>query len=77
MYNRFATQAEVTHVPGDKPPSIEDSIHGKYAGVLFSSASSNKILNKVAEDMRYFQQLNKESEVFKNFLNNVSLKRQQ
>lgn len=54
---------------------IEDSIHGKYAGVLFSSASSAKILNKVAEDMRYFQSLSKDSEVFRNFLSNVSLKR--
>ncbi|EAS04935.2 ATP synthase F1, delta subunit (macronuclear) [Tetrahymena thermophila SB210] len=77
LFNRFSTQQDITSVPGDKPPAIEDSIHGKYAGVLFSSASSNKSLNKVAEDMKYFNQLYKESEVFKSFLNNVSLKRNQ
>ena len=56
---------------------VEDSVHGKYAGVLFSCASYAKALNTVAEDMRYFQKLNKESEVFRAFLSNVSLKRTQ
>lgn len=38
----FSTKSEVEikSVPGNKPPIIEDSVQGKYAGVLFSSASS-------------------------------------
>jgi F-type H+-transporting ATPase subunit O len=54
---------------------VEDSVYGKYAGVLFSVASQSEALNTVLEDMQFFRELNKESEAFRNFLGNTSFKR--
>lgn len=36
---------------GHKPPVYEDSVHGKYAGVLFTSASKSESLFNVLKDM--------------------------
>ena len=43
FYN-FATKPEsvIKSVPGNKPPMFEDSVHGKYAGVLFGAASEKE-----------------------------------
>ncbi|EGR28242.1 ATP synthase delta subunit precursor, putative [Ichthyophthirius multifiliis] len=73
--NSQQSQNQIQSVEGNKPPQVEDSIQGKYAGVLFQSASSQSVLHLVADDMKYFQELNQESEVFRQFLSNVSLKR--
>lgn len=35
----FAKEVEIKSVAGHKPPAYEESVHGKYAGVLFSVAS--------------------------------------
>lgn len=51
----FSTENTVIKsVPGNSPPSFEDSVQGKYAGVLFSSASLKESLHLVLEDMQYF-----------------------
>ena len=57
---RFAAkkaEAEIKSVPGHKPPSYEDTVQGKYAGVLFSIASQTESLYAVLEDMKYFKDL--------------------
>jgi hypothetical protein len=40
-------------VPDHKPPSAEDTIEGRYAGVLFTTASQQEALFSVYEDMVY------------------------
>jgi len=57
----------IKSVPGNKPPHFEDSVHGKYAGVLFGAASEKEQLDVVLEDMKYFKELNLKSEEFRNF----------
>jgi F-type H+-transporting ATPase subunit O len=55
------------------PPSVEDTIEGRYAGVLFSCASREEALYKVYEDMRYIELLYKNSESFKLFTENAGV----
>jgi len=59
-------------VPDHKAPLQEESFSGRYAGVLFTIASKNEILDQINEDMEYLNQLNTESESFRNFLINTS-----
>lgn len=59
LYN-FATakhEIEIKSVPNHKPPISEDSIPGKYAGVLFSSASKKEALHLVLQDIKWFKEL--------------------
>lgn len=53
-----------------KPPMAEDTIEGRYAGVLFTAASQNKALFEVFEDMRYLSELYATSESFRLFTEN-------
>lgn len=55
------------------PPLNEDTIEGRYAGVLFSCASREGALFKVYEDMAYIELLNKHSEEFNDFTNNAGV----
>jgi hypothetical protein len=47
----------IESTPDNKAPSKEDTIEGRYAGVLFTSASAEAGLFKVYEDMRYISEL--------------------
>ena len=75
--NRFSTKSEKTidSVEGHRPPAYEESVHGKYAGVLFASASQENALHKVLKDMEYLQKICRESDEFRGFIANVSFKR--
>ena len=61
----FATaDVKIDSIPGNRPPLYEESVHGKYAGVLFAVASEKNILYDVLEEMKYFKDLYDESEEF-------------
>ena len=49
---------------------VEDTIEGRYAGVLFSCASRENLLFKVYEDMKFIEALHRNSESFKLFTEN-------
>jgi F-type H+-transporting ATPase subunit O len=48
---------QVQSAPDNKPPSPEDTMEGRYAAVLFSSASAEGALYTVYEDIVYLQTL--------------------
>lgn len=58
---------QVQSAPDHKPPKAEDTIPGRYAAVLFTSASTEEALFTVYEDIIYLQALYKNSETFKLF----------
>lgn len=62
---------------GHKPPAFEDTAWGKYAGVLFSTASQSDSLHLVLQDMKYLKELSDSSAAFRQFLQNSSYKRSQ
>ncbi|CAK64379.1 unnamed protein product (macronuclear) [Paramecium tetraurelia] len=70
-------EAEIKSVPGHKPPTFEDTVQGKYAGVLFSIASQREALHLVLQDMKYLKELADKSPVFAGFLLNSAYKRNQ
>lgn len=49
---------------------MEDTIEGRYAYVLFTTASQNEALYNVFEDMRYLREIFKHSEEFRQFTEN-------
>jgi len=57
-------------VPNNRPPSQEDTIEGRYAYVLFVSASESNVLFDVYEDTQYIRALYQESEDFRYFTQN-------
>lgn len=61
---------QIDSVPNDKPPAQEDTIEGRYAYVLFTTASQNKALYAVYEDMKYLSELYKHCEPFRSFTEN-------
>ena len=61
---------EIQSTPDHKPPSEEDTIAGRYSGVLFTTASQNGELFKVYEDIKYMQGLYQYSEQFRLFTEN-------
>jgi len=61
---------KVQTAPGHKAPAAEDTIEGRYAGVLFSSASQQESLYDVYEDMIYLSELYKASEPFRMYTQN-------
>lgn len=63
----------VQTAPDHKPPSSDDTIPGRYAGVLFTTASQQNALYTVYEDMMYLQELYKHSEVFRLFTENAGV----
>lgn len=60
----------IESTPDHKPPSAEDTIEGRYSGVLFTTASQNGELFRVYEDMRFMQGIYKNSEIFRHFTEN-------
>jgi F-type H+-transporting ATPase subunit O len=63
----------VQSTPDHKAPSYEDTIEGRYANVLFTSASQKGALYEVYEDMMYLSQLYQHSEVFRLFTENAGV----
>lgn len=61
---------QVDSTPDNKAPSYEDTIEGRYANVLFTTASQKAALYTVYEDMMYLSELYKHSEVFRSFTEN-------
>jgi F-type H+-transporting ATPase subunit delta len=64
---------EVHSVPGNKPPTSEDSVSGRYAQTLFIAASISKELHKVNEDMLFIKDIYTTSELFRTFSANSGL----
>lgn len=56
-----------------KPPFAEDTIEGRYASVLFTSASQQEALYTIFEDMTYIQGLYQNSDSFKMFTQNAGV----
>ena len=56
--------------PEDKPPTTEDTIEGRYAAVLFTTASQKQALFTVYEDMLYLAELYTHCESFRLFTEN-------
>ena len=52
-----AEKSVIESVAGHKAPLNEETIHGRYTGVLFSAASEKKALGKVLEDMTKIKEL--------------------
>jgi hypothetical protein len=48
-----------------KPPLYDDTIEGRYAGVLFSTASQQEALYTIYEDISYIKGLYDASDSFK------------
>jgi F-type H+-transporting ATPase subunit O len=72
LFNPFSIGSinKVNSTPNDKAPSQEDTIEGRYAGVLFTTASSRQALYDVYEDMMYLSELYTHSESFRLFTEN-------
>lgn len=64
---------QVTSTPDNKAPSSDDTIEGRYAGVLFTTASQKGALYEVYEDMMYLSQLYTHSESFRLFTENAGV----
>lgn len=56
-----------------KPPIVEDTIEGRYAGVLFTSASQQDALYDILEDLLYLKGLYDNSETFYLFTQNAGV----
>ena len=52
---------------------MEDTIEGRYASVLFTSASTEGALYTIYEDITYLQSLYNNSETFRNFTMNAGV----
>ena len=61
---------KVESTPDHQPPSAEDTIEGRYAGVLFTFASQSSQLYDVFEDVKYLQELFIHCEQFRLFTEN-------
>lgn len=64
---------QINSTPDHKPPSQEDTIEGRYASVLFTSASQVEALYTIYEDITYIQQMYNNSESFKLFTQNAGV----
>ena len=64
---------QIQSTPDHKPPVNEDTIEGRYAAVLFSSASQQEALFTIYEDLVYIKALYANSESFKLFTQNAGV----
>lgn len=64
---------KIQSTPNNEPPSKEDTIPGRYASVLFTTASMEKALFDVYEDMKFLSELYSNSESFKLFTENAGI----
>lgn len=69
--------AQINSVPGNKPPVVEGTVEGRYAGVLFKLSSKNSNLSKINDDMEFLHTLIQESKDFSNFLANGAVKKRE
>merc|ERR1712072_420097 len=72
FYNARYFSQVISSVPGNKPPVTEETVAGRYAGVLFKIASQNEVLDKVADDMEMLNSVATQSTSVSNFLSNSS-----
>lgn len=63
----------VKSTPDNKAPSYEDTIEGRYANVLFTTASQKNALYEIYEDMMYLSELYTHSESFRQFTENAGV----
>lgn len=63
----------IDSTPDHQPPTKEDTIEGRYATVLFTSASQVEALYTVYEDITYIEQLFINSESFRMFTQNAGI----
>ena len=61
---------KIDSTPDHKAPSEEDTIEGRYAAVLFTTASQNGDLYNVYEDLKFLQGIYANSEQFRLFTEN-------
>ena len=61
---------KIESTPDNKPPSEEDTIEGRYAGVLFVTASQNSHLYEVYEDMNFLAEIHAHCDSFRLFTQN-------
>lgn len=47
----------IRSVPGNRPPVREETIAGRYAGILFSIGSRNEQLETINQEMEYISQI--------------------
>ena len=64
---------QIESAPNHEAPSKEDTIEGRYAGVLFTTASQNGHLYDVFEDMKYLRALYTHCEAFRLFTENAGV----
>ena len=64
---------QIETIEGHAPPVRDDSIEGRYASVLFSTASQKNQLYKVYSDLEWLAALVEESKDFKNMTMNSGL----
>lgn len=63
----------VQSTPDHKPPAQDDTIDGRYASVLFTTASQQEALFTIFEDMTYLKALYDNSESFRLFTQNAGV----
>ena len=56
-----------------KPPAMEDTIGGRYASVLFTTASQQEALYTIYEDVAYIREMYQNSETFRLFTQNAGV----
>jgi ATP synthase F1 delta subunit len=64
---------KIQSTPDHAPPTKEDTIPGRYASVLFTTASQAGALYDVYEDMKYLSELYSHSESFQLFTQNAGV----
>jgi len=64
---------QIQSAPDHKPPTQEDTIEGRYAAVLFTSASQQEALYTIYEDIGYIKSLYENSETFSMFTRNAGV----
>jgi ATP synthase F1 delta subunit len=64
---------KINSTPDHKPPTQEDTIEGRYASVLFTSASQAGALYTIYEDIAYIKMMYDNSESFKMFTQNAGV----
>lgn len=64
---------QIQSTPDHKPPTQEDTIEGRYASVLFTSASQSEALFTIYEDIVFIKGMYDNSESFKMFTQNAGV----
>jgi ATP synthase F1 delta subunit len=75
LFNAFSVGdvKKIQSTPDHQPPSKEDTIPGRYATVLFTTASQSGALYDVFEDMKFLGELYSNSESFQLFTQNAGV----